>query len=357
MDFLFIEVWIKAEGEFEANKLIATDEFDDPNELFQIYEDLGNTDSEWAQFFNSSIENIYSAFIHVTNEDRAEFLEAYHANNNIEGLCNDKDIRPIMYSDIERTYPQLAEELSNFYSRLYGATSPFNLKIFGFMNKKLIAEYDEEFMNANDKAICPFCGIQPLKGNNHSYREAYDHYIPKALYPFNSVNFKNLAPMCHECNSTYKLAKFPIYENDDRKIDPLIRENDRVLAFYPYANEHPEIVFRINLLNGDVLNLAPEDIEIKISAEGYDEQIESWMRVFGIDERYKALICSKGEGLGWYKSIMEGYDNAVAQGSTLTRAQYYEVLLIDAQYEPLSSNGFLKSIFLEECNAQGLFNL
>ncbi len=24
--------------------------------------------------------------------------------------------------------------------------------------------------------------------------EAYDHYLPKSLYPFNSINFRNLVP-------------------------------------------------------------------------------------------------------------------------------------------------------------------
>lgn len=356
LDFLFLEVWLKADGEFDADKLIATDQFDDPNELYQIYEDLGNTEGEWAYFFNSSIELIYDEFLELGEDDRTELLQGYQANNNIEGLCNDKGIKPVMYSEIAAKHQSLAEELHAFYSVLYGTNSPFNLKIFGFLNKKLIAEYDKEFMNANNKEICPFCGINPLKGNNHSYREAYDHYIPKALYPFNSVNFKNLAPMCHECNSTYKLTKFPIYNNDSRKIDPLLRENDRVRAFYPYAEDHPDIIFEIILDSNDILNLKPEEVKLSVLAEGFDEQIESWMRVFGIEERFKALICSKGEGIVWYNSIVEGYDNAVAQGSPLTREQYYEAQLWDAKYEPLSSYGFLKSVFLEECNGRGLFN-
>lgn len=44
--------------------------------------------------------------------------------------------------------------------------------------------------------ICQPCDIN---GVHHTKREAYDHYRPKPLYPFNSVNFRNLAPACHEC--------------------------------------------------------------------------------------------------------------------------------------------------------------
>lgn len=203
-------------------------------------------------------------------------------------LSTDKSIIPISYEDINNHYPDLEKALKSFYGQIYGSKSPFNLKIFGFLNEKLIAEYDDQFMLTNNKQVCPFCGINHLKGNNHSYREAYDHYIPKGLYPFNSLNFRNLAPMCHECNSTYKLTKVPIYENDEKKINPLQKENNRSLAFFPYANEHPSIQFNIELKSNDISNLKPDEIDLSIASEGYDEQIDSWKRVFGMEERYKA---------------------------------------------------------------------
>ena len=56
-----------------------------------------------------------------------------------------------------------------------------------------------------------------MKGTHHSKREAYDHYLPKVLYPFNSINFRNLAPACHECNSTYKLGKDPAHNPAGRR--------------------------------------------------------------------------------------------------------------------------------------------
>ena len=211
-------------------------------------------------------------------------------------------------------------------------------------------------MTNNNKGICPFCGINHLKGNNHSYREAYDHYIPKGVYPFNALNFKNLAPMCDECNSTYKLTKKPIYKSDERSIDPLKKEKQRSYAFYPYAKNHPELKFSIELRTENVGDLKPTDININIEADGYQEHIESWMRVFGIEERYKALLCSPNDGKAWVNSIIEGYDNAVALSRIkLTREQYFEAQLIDALYIPLSDKGFLKSLFLEECRNKGVF--
>ena len=56
--------------------------------------------------------------------------------------------------------------------------------------------------------------------------------MPKGSYPFISVNFKNLAPMCSECNSSYKLAKDPT-----KHIDPLhaASGSTRRKSFYSYA--------------------------------------------------------------------------------------------------------------------------
>lgn len=352
LDFLFFNVWINATGTFNSNLLTPNEE------LSGIYEILELQDSEWGNFFTSKIASIHKEFASIDNDEfKNQLRTSYISNNDIEGLCINKELIPITFQDIESVYPDLANTLKDFYSKLYGSTSPFNLEAFGNLNKKLLADYDTEFMIINSKEICPFCGIHPLKGNNHSYREAYDHYIPKGLYPFNTVNFKNLAPMCHECNSTYKLAKKPIYKNDANNINPIQRELNRSFSFYPYSIDEFQLNFTIELNNLDINNLQPHDIELTIVSENKEEQIESWMRIFGLEERYKAVLCSPNEGKVWINSIIDGYNNAVALGSSLTREQYYEAQLIDAKHILISGKGFLKSIFLEECKSKGVFEI
>ena len=350
LDFLFFEIWIKAEGVFNSNLLEANKEF------HEIYTVIELQDTEWGNFFNGRVALIHQEFVSIDDDDFKNSLkESYIANNDIEGLCCNKDVIPITYQDIHSSYPNLAQALKGFYSRVYGSTSPFSLKAFGFLNDKLLPDFDVEFMKINDKEICPFCGINHIKGNNYSYREAYDHFIPKGIYPFNTINFKNLAPMCHECNSTYKLTKKPIYFKDDNDINPIQREENRSLAFYPYSDTQPEISFKIELKTTRIDTLKKEEIDLKIESEGNEEQVESWKRIFGLDERYKALLCSPSAGRAWINSIIDGYNSAVAQGSTLTRKQYYESQLIDAKHNLISEIGFLKSVFLETCDEKGLF--
>ncbi|WP_109299601.1 hypothetical protein [Aquimarina sp. AU474] len=350
LDFLFHNVWIVAKGNFNYRKLKGN------KELYDICIQLEIDDTEWGNFFNGRIAWIFDEFVKIKDDKfKKDLIKAYKANNNIKKLCEDKSSLPITYDDIERQYPDLAKALKSFYGRIYGSSSPFNLKVFGFLNDKLIAEYDVKFMEANNKEVCPFCGINHLKGNNHSYREAYDHYIPKGLYPFNSLNFKNLAPMCHECNSTYKLSKVPIYNNDVKKIDPLIKETHRSLAFFPYAKSHPNIEIKIDLKSKDIINLRPSEIDLKIEATGYDEHVDTWLRVFGMEERYKALLCSPSEGKAWFDSIIDEFENATELSEINDAESYYKAQLKDAKKVPLSSYGFIKSVFLEECKTKGLF--
>jgi len=350
LDFLFYEVWCKADGEFDAEKLNGNPE------LKQIYIDLGKIEIDQkggksADFFNSHIKNIYAEFLKLDNDQIDSLKAGYEANNNVEGLCTSKDIIPLLYSELKKTHKVLSKLLKSFYKKLYGSESPFNLVVFGDLKKELIPSHYFQFMEENGREVCPFCALLHLKGNNHGCREAYDHYLPKALYPFNPMNFKNLAPMCNECNSSYKKTKIPI----DRS-NPLKGDVQRELAFYPYGTESPDIKFEVKLNSTKIGTLTPDDIEVQITAEGFEEQIQSWKRVFGLEERYKATLCSPDDGKAWINSIIEGHEIAKAQGSTLTKEQFYEAQYIDAAFQPQTEKGFIKAPFLQACKEQGIFD-
>lgn len=353
LDFLFTDVWLFAEGDFDAEKLKKN------KELYAIYLELDKVDfdpenakknekGKSAYFFNSSIEKIYKAFADINDDAfKLELIDYYSNNNNIEEICKNPKLPVLTYDDLKSKQATLQKELKTFYGNLYGSESPFNLSDFGSLKTKLLPTHYKEFFSSNKNGKCPFCGIRDLKGIHHTKKEAYDHYIPKGNYPFNSINFKNLAPMCNDCNSSYKGTKSIIGTTTNRN-----------KAFYPYSNSNPAITdfkITIDLNSNDILNLEPKDLGLKIESVGFDEEIEAWKRVFGIDERYKALLCNESEGITWFTSIIDGYNTAKALGSTLTKEQYLESQIIDAKHIPLSSYGFIKSVFLEKCESMGLF--
>lgn len=350
LDFLFFEVWMKADGDWSLDKLNGN------KKLKDIYIVLDAEDSKNSYFFNSRIELIYKEFLKIKEPFKTRLKEGYLINNNIKNLCCNKELIPITFKEINGHYPNLGKLLKEFYSKLYGKGSPFNLKAFDFFSKKTIPDHYREFMIVNNKGICPFCAIHPIKGNNHSTREAYDHYIPKGLYPFIAINFYNLAPMCHECNSSYKLSQMPIFKKRIKNIDPIISKKNRTLSFYPYSDVAPKINLNINLYSNKINTLRPNEIDLKITCdEGMEEQIETWKRIFGLDERYSALLCSKNEGFVWYSFIADEYKNfKELKGGNNWEDLFQSLIKQDKKY-PLTGLGFLRSKFLEECNNNGLF--
>ena len=339
LDFLFKEVWLKASGDYNTSKLSANDE------LKNICEELEIADTKWGNFFNDRIARIYQEFSKITDDEFKEKISQwYDNNNNIAGLCNDKTIEPITYKEIEEEYPDLAKALKSFYDSIYGNSSPFNLKAFGALNNSLIPDHYKRFVEENTKGVCPFCGINTIEGQFSEHREAYDHFLPKSIYPFVSLNFKNLAPMCHKCNSTYKQTKVLIKDHT----------GNRSLAFYPYSKEQPNIKFEIELKKQDILNLTPDDIELKINEEDKQEQVESWKRVFDIEKRYKNLICNENVGIVWYNSIVDEFENAKEMFGITDIDKFYGMKLKTIKKQPLADHGFLKKEFLEECKRKGL---
>jgi hypothetical protein len=182
---------------------------------------------------------------------------------------------------------------------------------------------------------------QDGQGMHHTRREAYDHFLPKDIYPFNSVNFRNLAPMCHECNSTYKLTRDPT-----RHIDPTSRKTGgtRRRAFHSYATVASGITFTVNLKTKDVKTLNKNDIDIQFTAPGRKEEVEAWKDVFGVEERYKAKFCGKNDGNAWLEHIVEEAENG-----DLTTDQLLAQGFRAADRSPYDSAYFLKKPFLAAC--------
>ncbi|REH00990.1 hypothetical protein [Flavobacterium aquicola] len=363
LDFLFYDVWLVAEDDFDIEKLNGNQELKD------IYEDLGNVDydptsavknqkGKSAYFFNSSIENIFSEFAKIKDDRfKLDLIDFYSSNNNISLLCADKTKNPICYDEIKNKYPDLANALKSFYSKLYGNESPFNLEIFGKLNDKLIISHYNDFIELNDDGICPFCGIYPIDGNYVSTREAYDHYLPKAIYPFSAINFKNLSPMCYKCNSGNKSTN-----------DPIEHIKGRQLAFFPYSTNHPEIEINFDLVSPKINEkIVPSDYKLTISCNTNPEELESWKRIFKIETKYKVdgtidyygrydeLICNKHEAKEWYKDIYDDFENARSISDIKDAEKYYDKVIRATTHNYKSVKNTIKRKFLEECKNKELF--
>ncbi|TPE43342.1 hypothetical protein [Pontibacter mangrovi] len=342
-NFLFLKVWSRARTPFDSTKL---DRCQDLKDIYESFDYL--TDPEkWGYQFNLSIEKIYAEFLKLSKAQKKQLRHWYKLNNNIHSLFVNTNKLPISYKTLDLLYPSLSIELKKFYKRLYGNNSPFLLKDFGDFNKIKKSHY-KEFFNINfggHEGLCPFCGMNPIKGNDHSKLEAYDHLIPKGKYPFSSINFQNLAIMCDECNSTYKHERIIILTKSSKRVAAVRRK-----AFYPYSKSKWQIGLEISLTKPFSKKLKNSEISIKATCSKREDEVKSWMETFGIEERYKAKLLGQFSGQKWYDKFSSGIHNArIKQNKDLTYDEWAKELVDECNEYPLVELNFLKKAFYEEC--------
>lgn len=334
IDFIFYEVWCKAPGSGQYS----LDLYNGNIELKELIESFHYSDAKGADFFNGHVERIYVHFATLTPLQIDQFRKWYQANNDIEQVCaNDSSAQVARYGDIRLVHPELGEQLAVFFKGLYSQ----QVLDLSALREKIgnIDDHYKNFMQSNAAGKCPFCGISDIKGVHHTKREAYDHYLPKALYPFNSINFRNLAPSCHECNSTYKLSK-----------DPVNTTTGRRKAFYPYANSGHSIKVSINIRKPDIDHLTPDDIQLAFGPPELTEEIEAWKNIYGIEERYRDKCCSNNDGKYWLAQVLDEW-----REDGRSPADFLKTLSRHAKSNPFADSNFLKKAFLDGCDQAGLF--
>ncbi|KAA2215623.1 HNH endonuclease family protein [Chryseobacterium sediminis] len=151
--------------------------------------------------FKNYLKEIAERYVALPDGERDIIKKAYYNHFNIENLCNDTTLEVVKYTEIvNEDFRKILKEFLTWLWDDYDSL-PKALKD----EYKDVQDHFNEFKKVQIGKVCPFCGISSLKPRtDRKRRNAYDHYIPKAMYPFVSINFKNLFPACHECNSDEK---------------------------------------------------------------------------------------------------------------------------------------------------------
>jgi hypothetical protein len=334
IDFIFYEVWCKA----SIGLVFHPDLFIGNPELKEIIAEFGYSPkaAERGKTFYYDVKTIYGLFAPLLPKDIDQFKQWYRDNNDVERVCaNDPAVNPARYIDILVKYPVLGKWLASFFRGLYDNS----LLGLSAIKQKIgdIKDHNKQFFEKNKAGKCPFCGISDLKGIYHTRREAYDHYLPKYRYPFNSINFQNLAPACHECNSTYKLSKDPTHNVAGRR-----------KAFHPYAAKSNDIQIKVTLQHSDIDKLLPADITMQFGPAALAEELETWRDVYGIEERYKAKLCGENDGKYWLTQVLDECKAYQKQPIDILNMRAQQ-----AQSSPYADCNFLRTAFLEACQKIG----
>lgn len=292
--------------------------------------------------FIGYLESIVVAYNKLDAKVKGEVTNAFANNSDIKNLCNDITCNaPIKYSEISNgDFRDLLKEFFNYLWRVY----PFVDAVENKYGTK--QEHFNAFIKQPNQIgkVCPFCGIHGLKppsdSDDEKNRNAYDHFLAKGLYPFVSINFENLGPVCHECNSDEKGEYDILYNGVDRALfrypyDVSYKKEDLMVTIAP-KEQHNKNNFK-TLLN-DI------DWDIAITLAGNDDpSLNSWSNAFNIKTRYKKYL--KTHQLNWFETfVLSRYKSDKEDGISFQR--FKEKLLKEAKSQiEFSPLGILRYVY------------
>lgn len=313
IEFLVNEVWCKADNGYCKSKLNGLSK--------ELYEN--------QSWFKTEVNEIYKVCKKLKPIERKSFKEAFATNNKIEELCN-RSIQPI---DLNTLDADLVKKIKPFFAELYTRFLGWKKIQDTYGDKKT---YYDELNFENGFINCPCCGYGDLKTIYSQGRSAFDHYLPQKYYPFSSVNFYNLVPICTTCNSDEK------GEVDVLKYGTAI--------FYPFAASHPNIEVTVDVdtkalqkLIEPTDNLASKinKSEIKVGFNISDDRIEAWDRIFKIRTRFFGKIADNR--VGWIKKVNSRYKKEKERIANYSVATAFDDVIDDDSDDQL---GFLKAPYL-----------
>lgn len=287
LEHTVLEVWCKVanSSEFSTDLL-----HPDYNMLYRTRNKL-----------HKEIEEIFNIFKTLSVPQKEKIKEIFINNNKIEELCKGSE-NGMLYKEISDEIDEsLSDKLKEFNNYLYSFLDKKNASFV--KNFDSLTDYYKKLVSQLPASICPFCGIETIKSKRLSRRDAYDHYLPKSLFPFTAINVRNLAPICKVCNEDWKDDNNPIKTNKDK--------GDNRKAFYPFSSSLYDLKISISQLEIDPLfDEDKHNIKIEYSCEGHEEEVNTWLELFNINERYDDCIRTKLQyWLENWRIINEDSDN------------------------------------------------
>ena len=188
---------------------------------------------------------------------------------NLRYLINKIELRIIEQSNI--IYKEIKKKKTYLYEVKEKLKDIFDYNKF----QPFISSFFENEIQVKTCCFCNIHFINEYKENDGTYKNEFtlDHYYDKATYPYLALSLYNLIPSCYTCNS--KLKKNEEFKN----LAPSSKNFD-------FENK---IKFKL-FLDKDCNNLhieKKEDIDIPLK-EQFSNEYEKYIKVFKLNERYKA---------------------------------------------------------------------
>jgi hypothetical protein len=257
------------------------------------------------------------AYNSFTAANKKLTADAFSIHNQIEGLCNG-DVMDIQLSTLpEVVQKEIKSLLENFYSRL--------LDIKQVPGQKL--DYYNKLIKVNKYNTCPVCGLADIEDDESNYIEDYDHFFPKAHYPFAAVNFKNLVPTCDKCNKKHKRSKKPLDLNGK--------------AYFPFELGRDEIKVTCELEKIEFNKENKLSEKPKFVFSGNSDKNATWNWLYKIEDRYERVI--KRDAYSWLRTLKK----EIEFNPTVSVDDYIDFKIKNYTEDRFDEKKFLKIALLE----------
>jgi len=208
------------------------------------------------------VDKAIAYFINSNEKNKVKFLR-YLQNQNYQQLeylikAPPKTLNKIIKKTDQKLKKYGLWQDKNFYGYLLES-------VFQYKNWRGNGKFELIF-ELLDIPVCPYCNIEEVhKDNNKNIViTSVDHYYDKANYPYLSLTFHNLVPVCYVCNHPYKgQTSFSVKD-----------------YLHPYVDDYDDLC---SFQNTIVLN-HQSPIEIKYKTQNI--RGEAFNRDLGITERY-----------------------------------------------------------------------
>jgi len=323
-----VDVWCRQGGDYSVALLC--------DDLQKLAAEVDAIDTNQRSIFDD-IRDLDVLIQALDQPKRDHLVRMFDDSTAVDELCHGIPGRyPYNFGDLIKWDSAIAKKLKTFFYDLFDK----HIK-WGPIKRKLgdLKTHVDSFCGTNVEGVCPFCGLEETRDENYNTRDDYDHYLPRHKYPFNSVNFRNLSPMCSTCNKSYKGRK-----------DPISRApGTRQKAYAPYELAVKFPLFSVVLDASKIQTLHPDDLNITITSPTHQVEVDTWQWLFGLQERYKGKLCKKRGAYTWLNAVLkEGVNYNKKPKEVL------QTIRNNVAADPFLDHGYLKLATLEACESAGL---
>jgi hypothetical protein len=244
-----------------------------------------------VKILGKRFKDIYTITKTWKQAERTKLCKAIRESNDIKSICVGK-IKPLKSSAIPASLKPLLHDL---FICLYENVikGKYFIPKYGSLKEHYHACKRD---TVNDFEYCPACGIVEMKTYDDKKKDQHDHYLPKDVYPFSSVNFENLVPICADCNSIE------------------VKSNKDILSysgvvFFPFDDKHKGIEIAVKIRKNDPDELSKIQWDITYSnKDGKNKEITAWKKIYNVEDRHQTHVTGNIDK--WYKRYHKFINNA-----------------------------------------------